>query len=97
MLNHLIINRLAYLPKFKKDYKKLPLDIQKKVSEAASDLLKNPRPQRLRLNKLRGYCNPSLYAIHITSNHSHKISLEIKETTATLRRVGTHKEIDRSP
>lgn len=91
------IKEVTRKEKFKKDYKKLSPDIRKHVDSAITDLLKNPIPKHLRFNKLNGFSNPFLYAIHITGNHSHKITLEIKNNTAVLRRIGTHKVIDRSP
>ena len=59
------------------------------------DLLRNPMPPGLRFEKLQGYRNPSIYTIHVTGNY--KASMEIDGDTATLRRVGTHNEIDRRP
>lgn len=41
--------------------------------------------------------NPSIFTIHATRNHSHKISFEIEGDVAIMRKIGTHKEIDRSP
>jgi hypothetical protein len=54
-------------------------------------------PGRLRFEKLSGYKNPAIYTIHVTANHSHKVSFALLGTTAILRKIGTHKEIDRAP
>lgn len=56
-----------------------------------------PPPARLRFEKLTGYKNPSIYTIHVTRNHSHKLSFELVGNVAVLRKIGTHKEIDRAP
>jgi hypothetical protein len=91
---------------FIKDYEKLDKGLQAQVDAAIEDLFKDPIPASRRFEKLRGYKNPSIHTIHVTTNHSHKISLEIreatnnegkKEQTLHLRRVQTHKEIDRVP
>lgn len=95
--NLTVITELAYTDKFKQDYKKLKPDIIRYVDNAIKDLQKNPHPSSLRLKKYKGHCKPSIYRIHVTSNHSHKISLEIQGNKAILRRIGTHKEIDAAP
>lgn len=77
--------------------KKLPVDIQSQLKNVLKDLIKDPQPKKLRLEKLSGYKNPGIYTVHITSNHSHKMSFEIDGDVAVLRTVGTHKEIDRRP
>ena len=82
---------------FTRSLKGLPQDVLDCLQEALIDLLKDPQPKRLRLEKLESIKNPGVYTIHVTPNHSHKASFEIEGTTAILRRVGTHKLIDRTP
>lgn len=88
---------VASNPSFALSAKKLPDDIRQKLKEALIELLKDPQPKRLRLEKLKGNNRPPIYTIHITANHSHKLSFEIEGDVAVLRIVGTHKEIDRKP
>lgn len=83
-------------PSFIRSFSALPDEIAELAVEAITDLLKSPMPARLRLHKLGGYKNPKVFTIDITTNHSHKISLEIHGSVAVLRRAGTHKEIDRA-
>lgn len=83
--------------KFESDVKALPKDVLAAVKDAVADLLKNPIPTSRRLHPLAGFKNPKVYTIDVFSNHSYKISLEIEGDIATLRRVATHKVIDRSP
>ncbi|SET40643.1 hypothetical protein SAMN05216326_12530 [Nitrosomonas marina] len=71
------IKSIEYKLSFKRDYKSLPIDLKNIVNEAIKELFSTPIPAHLRLKKYKGYKNPSLYAIHVTRNHSHKISLEI--------------------
>lgn len=92
-----VIAELTYTDRFKSDLKKAPKEIAESAREALKALLKNPRPKWVKFEKLSGYKNPSLYTIHATKNHSHKISFEVVGSVAKLRRFGTHKEIDRAP
>lgn len=86
-----------YTDRFKREFKGLSHDLKAAVKEATDLLKTNPHSSRLRLEKLNGYKNPSIYTIHVTSNHSHKISFELQGTHAVLRRIATHKQIDRDP
>ncbi len=76
--------------------KALAPDIRNAAKEAIRDLLKHPIPASLRLHALHGYRNPKVFTIDVLPNHAYKISLEIDGQRANLRRVGTHKLIDRS-
>lgn len=91
------IHRIRMTRRFERDYHKLPENIREEVKERLRLLLEDPRPARLRFEKLSGYRNPNIYTIHATNNHSHKISMEIADGIATLRRVGSHKKIDDKP
>lgn len=91
------ITGLTFTDGFARTLKKLPREIQEAAREALKGLTQNPRPAALRFHKLSGYKNPALYTIDATGNHSHKISLEVDGNVAILRRIGTHKEIDRNP
>lgn len=86
------VRRVERKDSFKSDFKKLPPEIQQHVIRAIQGLVRDPIPARLRFEKQGGY-----YTIHVTSNHSHKLSFELDGDLARLRRVGTHKEIDRAP
>lgn len=77
--------------------KKLSNEVKSYLKEALKELLKSPQPKKLRFEKLQGNNKPSVYTIHITPNHSHKLSFEMDGDIAILRRVGTHKEIDKKP
>lgn len=88
---------VATNPGFALSAKKLPDDIKQFLGKALVELLESPQPKRLRLEKLKGNNRPPIYTIHITPNHSHKLSFEINGDVAVLRVVGTHKEIDRKP
>ncbi len=61
------------------------------------DLLLPEIPGKYGFKKLAGYRNPGIFTIMLGGNHSHKMSMEIKNGVAILRRVGTHKELDDNP
>lgn len=92
-----VIRRLAMTGRFERDYKRLDQGLRCKVDAVLLNLVKNPRPATLRFEKLGGFCRPSIFTVHVTPNHSHKLSFEIDGDCATLRRIGTHKEIDGTP
>ena len=53
--------------RFKKDYQKLPADIQQRVDEKLSFLLHNGRYPSLRVHKLRGI--EGLWELSVTMNY----------------------------
>lgn len=79
------------------DLGKLPPALKESAKEAIKALLRYPQPASIRLEKLSGYKNPGVYTIHLTRNHSHKASFEYVGDVAVFRRIGTHKEIDKTP
>ena len=78
---------------FTAQLKKMPVEIQLAARQAVKDLVKDPYPKKYRLEKQ----TREVWTIHVTSNHSHKLSFVLDGDTATLRKIGTHKEIDRAP
>lgn len=91
------IEFFVFSKRFERDYRKLKIDIRIHVDDALKELQKFPRPASIRFEKLKGHKRPNIFSIHATSNHSHKITFEIENTTAKFRRIGTHKEIDDDP
>lgn len=88
----------AQASSFRNDVRNLEQDTVECLADALKALLAEIIPKKYRMESLSGYKNPKVYTIHITQNHSHKLSFEInKDGVAVLRRVGTHKAIDRSP
>lgn len=83
------------LPGFQRCLKKSPHRAQ--FEAALIDLLSDPIPGALGFKKLKGYRNPALYSIVVGGNHAYKISMEIRDGVAIIRRAGTHKEIDDNP
>jgi len=93
----LTIERIELSERFQRDLKGLSPDLLKTVKEAVGDLLKSPIPATRRFHRLHGYTDPKVYTIDVLPNKSYKISFKIDGNVATLRRVATHKTIDRTP
>ncbi|GEM_PF-948193 len=87
------IASVSFTKTFKRDYKRLAPERKQEVDQALRDLLRDPRPQYLRFEKLKGYTDPPVYTIH--SSAKFKISMEIDGEHALLRHVGHHDELDR--
>jgi plasmid maintenance system killer protein len=90
-----VIARWVKTRRFHRDYDKLTVELRDQLDGKLQDLSKNPRPAGLRFEKLKGYSKPDIYTIHITGNY--KASMQIEGAVATLRRAGTHDDIDRAP
>lgn len=95
--SHVRILKTTFSIGFKSEYKSLDAQMKQAVKSALILLKENACSTKLRLEKLNGYKNPSIYTIHVTSNHSYKISFELNGNEAILRRIATHKIIDRAP
>ena len=80
---------------FERQYKRLPKEIQARLADVFTDMLKDLRPPGLRFEKLKGYKKPDIYTVHITGNY--KMSFEIDGDNAKLRCIGNHNDIDRQP
>lgn len=89
------VSRWAKTRRFHRDYDKLTLEQRDLVDQKLQDLTKVPMPPGLGFEKLKGYSSPDIYTIHVTGNY--KASMSVSGSQATLRRVGTHDEIDRAP
>lgn len=97
MSEGLRIDKVVTLQTFDNDYKKLSPEVKQYWEERLPLLYEHPIPKKMRFEKLHGYKNLSLYTVHVTPNHSHKVSMEIQGSKAILRRIGTHKKIDKTP
>ncbi len=84
--------------KFIRDYKRLPSDIQQEVEACIKDLTQDPVPSSRRPHSVspKGL-KPAIFTLDVTSNKAYKLSFQISGNVATLRRVASHKQIDRAP
>jgi mRNA-degrading endonuclease YafQ of YafQ-DinJ toxin-antitoxin module len=87
---------IAFTERFKKDYKALSTDVQDAVDACILDLEKDPLPAVRRGHRINAGRFPKVFSVDVFSNKSYKISFEINGKEALLRRVGTHREIDRT-
>lgn len=88
---------VALTTRFKRDFKRLELQLQQRVEHILKFDLK-PWPGRgsLRHHTLAGF-RPTIHVIDVSSNHSHQITFVLNGDVARLLRVATHVEIDRDP
>jgi prephenate dehydrogenase len=93
----LTIESFAYSERFKSEFQKLKPDVQTAVREALETLKSNPEAKVLRLHPLTGLSKPMVWKIDVFANHSWQVTFELNDKTAELKRVATHKSIDRSP
>jgi len=78
--------QIFFTRSFKKDYKKLPSNIQKAVDKQLSWLLENPNHPSLKLKKMQ---DPrDIWEGRVT--HGYRFTLQIKDDQCIMRRVGTH-------
>ena len=77
--------------RFKKDYQKLPLDIQQRVDQKLGFLLRDPRHPSLRVHKVRGV--EGLWEFSVTMNY--RAIFEIEGAYYVLLGVGPYHIVDR--
>jgi mRNA-degrading endonuclease RelE of RelBE toxin-antitoxin system len=77
--------------RFKKDYQRLPSDIQQRVDEKLRFLLHDMRYPSLRVHKLRGV--EGLWEFSVTMNY--RVIFEIESEHYVLLAVGPHRIVDR--
>ena len=74
------------LNSFKRDYKKLPLRIQKKIDEQLRILVENPGYPSLRVKKIEGHAN----CWEARISREYRFTFGWVKATLILRRAGTH-------
>ena len=77
--------------RFKKDYQKLPPEIQERVAQKLRLLVQNPRHPSLRVHKVRGV--EGLWEFSVTMNY--RVIFEIEGEYYVLLGVGPHRIVDR--
>lgn len=97
MTRGIIITGFAYSERFRADLSGAPVDVVRAARSALQMLQTNPRARSLRLHPLTGLPKPTVWKIDVHANHSWQITFELNGTVAELKRLGTHKSIDRDP
>jgi len=78
---------------FKKDYRKLPANLQRLADSKIEMLSDNPRHPSLRVKKMEGHKN--IWEASVTMKY--RITFEIEEDAFLLRRIGEHDKVLRNP
>ncbi|MCG2722743.1 MAG: type II toxin-antitoxin system RelE/ParE family toxin [Thermodesulfovibrionales bacterium] len=78
--------KVSFTKPFKRDYKKLPGNIQELIDKQITYLLENPKHPSLQIKKMEGH--PFIWEARITKGY--RMTLQIDGDTCLLRRVGTH-------
>lgn len=91
------VERFAFSARFQSEIQKVEPDVLKAAQEVLAVLQKNPQSKKLRLHPLTGLPKPMVWKIDVFLNRSWQITFEINGTTAELKRIATHKSIDREP
>jgi len=77
--------------RFKKDYRTLPKDIQRRVDEKLTFLLRDPRHPSLRVHKIRGA--KGLWEFSVTTHY--RVLFEINGEFFVLLAAGPHKIVEK--
>lgn len=91
------ITEFARTKRFESDVKGLDHETAQALVEALKLLQANPRAKRLRLHTLSGYGKPTIWKIDVFANRSWQVTFELTGSVASLKRIATHKAIDRDP
>jgi len=78
--------RVFFTVLFKKDYDKLPANLQEQVDLQIERLLENPKHPSLHVKKMEGHA--STWEARITRGY--RMTFQIDDDIYLLRRVGTH-------
>jgi len=85
------INKFIWLPKFKRDYKRLTLQSQKRINQALLQMERDLKYPSLETKKLKG--TNSIWEARASKNL--RITFNLKGKLIILRTVGEHKILNR--
>lgn len=97
MTRSIAVTGFAHSARFAADLRGVPPDVQRAALDALALLQANPSAKSLRLHPLKGMPKPTVWKIDVYANHAWQITFELNGTVAELKRLGTHKTIDRDP
>ena len=78
--------QLLRAERFKKDFKRLPTEIQQRVMKALELFVANSRHPSLHAKNMEGA--PDIWELRVTDNY--RITFQFVQEGVLLRRVGTH-------
>ncbi len=77
--------------RFKRDFKRLPREIQTRTAKALALFLSDPRHPSLHVKRMEGA--PSIWELRVSQNY--RITLQFEPEGVLLRRIGTHDILNR--
>lgn len=89
--------KIRSLDCFKKAYKKLPANIQKKIAKNLELLLSNPRHPSLNVKKLVTNYDPDIWYLRVDIFYRLTFQIDKEEEIYILRNVGRHDETLKNP
>ena len=72
--------------RFKKDFKRLPREVQERTAKALELWVSNPRHPSLHAKKMEGA--PGIWELRVSDNY--RITFQFVEEGVLLRKIGTH-------
>src|SRR5439155_2404530 len=78
--------KLARTPRFARDFRSLPPDIQRRAAKQLQLLLDNPRHPSLRIKKMEG--SQDIWEGRISKGY--RFTFQVRNDTYILRRIGAH-------
>lgn len=93
----LVIKSFDYSDSFSRDVGRAPEDVVEASKDALKKLKEHAAAGSLRLHPLKGYGMPTIFKIDVLANCSWQLTFELDGDVAILRRLATHKQIDRRP
>ena len=78
--------RILRTERFRKDFRRLPEEIQVRLGKALELLVSDPRHRSLRVKKMEG--TPDLWELRVSDNYG--VTFQYEPEGVLLRRVGTH-------
>ena len=77
--------------RFKRDFKRLPREIQTRTAKALALFLSNPRHPSLHVKRMEGA--PSIWELQVSQNC--RLTFQFEQESILLRRIGTHDILNR--
>ena len=77
--------------RFKRDFKRLPREIQTRTAKALELFLSDPRHPSLHVKRMEGA--PSIWELQVSQNY--RITFQFEPEGVLLRRIGTHDILNR--
>lgn len=78
--------RLFRADRFKRDFRRLPREVQERVETSLERFVANSRHPSLQVKKMEGA--PGIWELRVTDNY--RLTFQFVEEGVILRRVGTH-------